>query len=81
MPQPIEAVKGWLLERNPEIEDLDPDLDLIENRVIDSLRLIEFVYFLEEIAERELAVDERLVAALRTLRSIEREVLDGSAAA
>lgn len=71
----IDTVRGWLLERNPGITGIDPDLDLIENRVIDSLRFLEFLYFLEELTGRELTPNADTVAQFRTLRSIETSIL------
>lgn len=71
----IEPVKRWLLERKPEIADLDPDFDLIENRVIDSLSFLEFVFFLEELTGRELQTTAETVNHFRTLRAIEGNIL------
>jgi acyl carrier protein len=71
----IEEVKRWLLQRKPDLADLDPDLDLIENRVIDSLGFLDFVFFLEELTGRELQASAETVHHFRTLRAIEREIL------
>jgi len=74
----IEPVKQWLLARKPEFQDLEPDLDLIENRVLDSLSFLEFVFFLEEITGSEIRVTPEVVEAFRTLRSIEERIFHGS---
>ena len=50
----LASIKDWLLSRKPELGDFDLDFDLIENRVIDSLSFLEFVFFLEELTGREL---------------------------
>ncbi|MES1245204.1 MAG: acyl carrier protein [Acidobacteriota bacterium] len=71
----IEDVKRWLLERKPEMGDLDPDLDLIENRVIDSLSFLDFVFFLEELTGRELQATAETVHHFQTLRAIEGNIL------
>ncbi|HEX3131570.1 MAG TPA: acyl carrier protein [Thermoanaerobaculia bacterium] len=71
----IEDVKRWLLERKPEIGDLDPDFDLIDNRVIDSLSFLDFVFFLEELTGRELQATAETVHYFRTLRAIEGNIL------
>lgn len=71
----IAEVKRWLLERKPEVGDLDPDFDLIDNRVIDSLSFLDFVFFLEELTGRELQATAETVHHFRTLRAIEGNIL------
>ena len=73
----IEQVKTWLLSKKPELQgaDLDLDLDLIENRVIDSLGFIDFVFFLEELTGRELQANTQSVNSFRTLRAIQGDIL------
>jgi acyl carrier protein len=70
----IIAVKRWLLAKKPALGDIDYDLDLIENRVIDSLGFIDFVFFLEQLAGRELPLDAESVKAFRTLRGLHDQV-------
>ena len=72
----IFRVKGWLLARKPELGDFDLDFDLIENRVVDSLLFLEFLYFVEELVGRELEDGAALMQSFRTLRTIQREILD-----
>jgi len=71
----LESVKRWLLAKKPDLGDIDLDLDLIANRVIDSLRFIDFVFFLEQLTGRELQMDAESVKAFRTLRSLRDQVL------
>jgi acyl carrier protein len=73
-------IKAWLLARKPEIHDIDPDYDIIENRVIDSLGFTEFVLFLEEVSGREVQVYTESVNAFRTLRSIQENIINGTTA-
>lgn len=72
----IGRVKSWLRERKPEIGDFDLDFDLIENRVVDSLLFLEFLYFLEELVGRELQNGADVMQSFRTLRTIQRDILD-----
>ena len=72
----IARVKRWLLDRKPEVPDFDLDFDLIENRIVDSLVFLEFVFFLEELAGRELQTGPDQMHSFRTLRTIERDILD-----
>ena len=76
----LASVRDWLLSRKPELADLDLDFDfdLIENRIIDSLSFLEFVFFLEELTGRELQATAETVNAFRSLHSIQKEILDGS---
>jgi acyl carrier protein len=73
----LDQVKSWLLRKKPELQeaDLDLDLDLIENRVIDSLGFIDFVFFLEELTGRELQANTQSVNSFRTLRAIQGDIL------
>jgi len=75
----LDHVKSWLLERKPELADIDLDVDLIENRIIDSLGFSEFVFFLEELTGRELEASSETVSSFRTLRAIEKDILRGDA--
>ncbi len=72
---PIQAVKQWILANHPKPDDIDPDLDLIEGRLIDSLGFMDFVFFLEELVERDLDVEASSVDSFRTLRKIEETIL------
>lgn len=76
--EPIQAVKKWLLDRNQELKDIEMDLDLIENRVLSSLEFMNFVFFLEELVERELDVETGSVEPFRTLRNIDERILNRS---
>lgn len=74
----VESVKRWLLAKKPEYQDLEPDFDLIESRVLDSLSFLEFVFFLEEITGREINVTPEVVESFRTLRTIEEKIFHGN---
>jgi acyl carrier protein len=72
----LEQVKEWLKARRPELSDIDVDLDLIENRIIDSLGFTEFLFFLEEVRGQEIRTDAQSVNLFRTLRSIRDNILN-----
>lgn len=71
----IESLKAWLLKKKPALGDIDMDSDLIENRVIDSLGFLDFVFYLEQLTGRELETDAKAVTAFRTLRNIRDMIL------
>ncbi|MFE2143691.1 acyl carrier protein [Streptomyces sp. NPDC059456] len=73
----IKPVVDWLRERNPTVEEIPEDLDLIENRLIDSLGFMEFVLLLEDLIGRELQLDQIDVNQFRTLRSLTDHFLRG----
>jgi acyl carrier protein len=66
----LDEVKRWLLDRKPDLADLDLDLDLIENRVLDSLAFVKFIIFLESLIGREIQPTALSPSTFRTLRSI-----------
>ncbi|MFG3529923.1 acyl carrier protein [Streptomyces sp. NPDC047917] len=70
MDDAIKPVVDWLRERNPTVEEIPEDLDLIENRLIDSLAFMEFILLLEDVIGRELHLDQIDVNQFRTLRSL-----------
>jgi acyl carrier protein len=71
----LDSVRAWLKKKKPAVGEIDLDLDLIENRVIDSLGFIDFVFFLEQLAGRELQTDAQAVTSFRTLRNIRDMIL------
>lgn len=71
----IKYVEEWLLARRPELTAISLDLDLIENRVIDSLGFMEFLYFLEELVGCEIVFDAQSLNSFRTLRIIQENIL------
>ncbi|MFE5023247.1 acyl carrier protein [Streptomyces sp. NPDC056656] len=75
MDDAIKPVVDWLRERNPTVEEIPEDLDLIENRLIDSLAFMEFILLLEDLIGRELHLDQIDVNQFRTLRSLTDHVL------
>ena len=79
---PIDQVRDWLLNYKPQsgenrFTEIDLDLDLIENRVIDSLDFMNFIFFLEDLAGRELLDEAQSVHNFRSLRVIRENILDG----
>ena len=76
--EPIQAVKQWLLAKHESLSDIEMDMDLIENRVLSSLEFMNFVFFLEELIERELDLEAGSVEAFRTLRNIQEQIINGS---
>lgn len=68
----LQTVKNWILDRHPERDDIAPDLDLIENRLIDSLSFVEFVFLLEQESGTAIQMETLEVESIRTLGAIEQ---------
>jgi acyl carrier protein len=75
----LTRVKEWLLARDHNFKEIDMDLDIIENRIVDSLGLMEFLFFLEEVSGRDLTSYGQSANSFRTLRSIKDNILNGAA--
>jgi acyl carrier protein len=73
--QQIDQIKRWFLDRRPDLADLDLDLDLIDNRVLDSLAFVTFIVFIESLTGREIQPNAFTPSTFRTLRSIHDRLL------
>lgn len=71
-----DLVLDFLLARRPELGSIDPDFDLIDNRVLDSLGFVNFLYVLEEQTGREISLDTVSPEDFRTLRRIRERFFD-----
>lgn len=71
----LTQIRTWLGAKKPENANVGLDVDLIENRLIDSLDFMDLIFLLEEVTEREVPMSEVSVDKLRTLRSIQEHFL------
>jgi acyl carrier protein len=73
-----ERLEQWLLalERNAALPRIDPDADLIDGGIIDSLEFVNLLLFVEELRGRPIASSEIRLEAFRTLRTIAGTYLD-----
>ena len=65
-------VTAWLLQRHPDLTGIDPDDDLIENRLIDSLGFLEFLALIERVTGRPVDVEATGIDCFRSLSSLDR---------
>ncbi|MCW2503659.1 MAG: hypothetical protein JWO79_1943 [Actinomycetia bacterium] len=72
----IDVVLEYLKAKRPDLESIPDDLDLIENRVLDSLGFVNFLYVLEEQTGREISMDEVTPEDFRTVQAIRRRFFD-----
>lgn len=71
MADPMQAVREFILDRNPKLGQLDNEMDLIDSRAINSLAFVEFIFLLEELTGESIDPEELDVDDFRTLNAIE----------
>lgn len=66
-------IKQWILQNNTSSipNDLPYEMDLIENRIIDSLQFVEFILFLESVTGKEIYTKHFKLESIRSLQAIE----------
>lgn len=69
-PPDFALVIDYLRAKRPDLESIDPDLDLIENRILDSLGFVDFLYLLEERTGQQISLDTVSAEDFRTLNRI-----------
>jgi len=74
----VAFIVDYLLSKRPDLTHLDPDFDLIENRVLDSLGFVNFLYVLEEQVGREISLDQVSPEDFRTINRISQRFFDES---
>lgn len=75
-PTGIDFVIDYLRAKRPDLEHIDPDFDLIENRVLDSLGFVDFLYLLEEQTGQEISLDTVSAEDFRTINRIKARFFD-----
>ncbi|WP_405935314.1 acyl carrier protein [Streptomyces sp. NBC_00726] len=72
----MDLVTEWIHEKNPDIEGVvDPDEDLIEARLIDSMDFLEFIDLLESITGEDIDLQSATIDDFRTLNRIQERFL------
>jgi hypothetical protein len=66
----LDEVRKWVLDKHPELEDIDIDLDIIDSRIVSSLEFISLLLFVEELRGEPLMSDDVQLESFRTLRLI-----------
>lgn len=74
---PIDVIKEWILAKNEGRTDVADDEDLIDNRLVDSLSFVEFVFLIGETGGVEIDMDTLDLNDVRTLAAIEKRFLSG----
>lgn len=68
----IEAVREWILARNPGRDSVGNDENIMRSRLVDSLSFVDLVYTIEAAADVEIDLDAINVEEFETISSIEK---------
>jgi acyl carrier protein len=79
-PAGVDFIVDYLLSKRPDLTSIDHELDLIENRILDSLGFVNFLYVLEEQTGREISLEEVTPEDFRTISRIRKRFFDEPAA-
>lgn len=74
----IEAVRAWILARNPGRDDVGSDENILESRLVDSLSFVDLVYTIEAAADVEIDLDTIRISDFETISTIEKTFFSGS---
>ncbi|CAM3923605.1 hypothetical protein [Nocardiopsis rhodophaea] len=78
--EPMQAIREFILGRNPQLDQLTNDLDLIDSRAINSLAFVEFIFLLEELTGEPIDPEELDLDDFRTLDALEARFFTKEAA-
>lgn len=71
----VQKLMDWLREKKPEIGSIDPDDDLMNKRILDSLQFVNFLFMIEQVRGRPIPQEKVVPDNFTTLRSIEANFL------
>ncbi|CAM5423329.1 MULTISPECIES: acetyl xylan esterase [Streptomyces] len=80
MTDPLQAVREFILGRNPKLGQVPDELDLIDSRAINSLAFVEFIFLLEELTGEPIDPEDVDLDDFRTLNAIEARFFKRKAA-
>lgn len=80
MTEQMQAIREFILSRNPKLEKLSGDLDLIDSRAINSLAFVEFIFLLEELTGESIDPEDLDLDDFRTLDALEARFFNKEAA-
>ena len=71
MKTPRTAISEWLQgHSNVQLSTLTDDTDLLETRVVSSLKFVEFLLFLEDLSGQEMSMETLRIDQVRSIASI-----------
>jgi acyl carrier protein len=77
--QCLASIKTWLLEQNADHHaEIDPDLDLVESGLLDSLKVMTLVVLIEKLRNQPIALEQMSIERLKTLTLIRQNFLQSA---
>jgi acyl carrier protein len=76
--QAIQTLRQWIGQRHPDHADIDEGVDLIQNKLIDSINYVEYILIIEELIGRDIPVTPDLVARTSSLALVREHFLQPS---
>jgi acyl carrier protein len=70
MIDPIQAIRQFIVDKHDDAVKFEDTDDLIEKRLVDSLRFVEFVLLIAELSGREIDMDALNIDEFRTIATI-----------
>lgn len=70
MNDPVSKIREYILGKNPDCVEIMDTTDIIEKRLIDSLQFVEFLMFIEEVANIKIDLESIDVDDFRTIENI-----------
>lgn len=77
--QQFQALCDWLQQRAKLSSPIALDVDLIKNKIVDSLIFVEFLMVLEQSTGLMIEVDETLHDKVKTLAAVQKHFFQGEA--
>lgn len=71
----IQTLRQWISVRHPDHADIDEGVDLIQNKLIDSINYVEYILIIEELIGRDIPVTPDLVARTASLALVREHFL------
>jgi len=70
-----EQIRAWIVSRNDRLaaSDIRDDTPLLKQGLITSLQLLDFIFFIEELSGRVIAIDQIKPGSFQDLNVIMRE--------
>jgi acyl carrier protein len=65
------AIHDFLCRDRREITKIDPDMDLLDSRVLDSLRFMNLILMIEQLTGKEVPLDRTTADDFRSIRRIQ----------
>jgi len=77
--QNLVKISAWIRQNSKNVpETITLDLNLIENRIISSLKFPEFILFLEDLSGKDITLESLRIENIQNLAAIEKNFFGAS---